>query len=363
MKAAIRFRSVLLFGFLFVFQAAFRFALADAASQLWSRYVIGPILALAMVVWIAALAELPGGAVTRLRIWFLLSWSLSLGLGIPALFDNPGVARLTMGNDSAIQNSLIWAPQGVGEYTIYSAFAICVGPIFAVTQLMTGVKRWIGYTALMLGAASVILSTFSMAATLLVAGLLAVLAVGVITTDRGTRKVRLAFIGGLVALMPSLYILSNANEQTDFVIQKVSNLVTGISNRGLAQGDETERGSWFVEEMGTFLENPLLGHSFDNSLSIEHGHSSLSNGLVLFGFLGSMLWFATLWQAFRTIRSGLTQAIDRHALQISAALFIAAGILNPSWHASGILIPLFALIIPEGYKGDTDGKYVQRLVQ
>lgn len=363
MKAAIRFRSVLLFGFLFVFQATFRFALADAASELWSRYVIGPILVLAMVVWIAALAELGSGAVSRLKVWFLLTWSLSLALGIPTLINNPGVARLTMGNDLAIQNSLIWAPRGVGEYTVYSAFAICIGPIFAVTQMMTGVKRWIGYMGLILGVVAVLLSTFTMAATLLVAGILAALFVGVITTRSGTRKVRLAFIGGLVALMPSLYILSDANEQTDFVIQKVSNLVTGISHRGLAQGDETQRGSWFVEEMEAFKEKPLLGYSFKNTLDIEHGHSSLSNGLVLFGLLGSMLWFATLWQAFRAIRSGLTQAIDRHALLISAALFTVAGILNPSWHASGILIPLFALIIPAGYNGGADGKYDQRWVQ
>lgn len=346
-NAVIRFRHVLLFGSLFVFQAAFRFALADTDISAWNRYVVGPTLALVLLLWIAALTELRNGAIARLKFWFLTTWSLSLALGIPALFNNPGVTRLTMGNDFAIQNSLIWAPLGVGEYTVYSAFAICVGPLFAIAEQHIGAKRWFGIAAVISAMVAVLLSTFSMAATLMVAGFLATMVVGVITSNKITRKVRLVLTVGLFSLMPTLFVLSNTWEQTDFVTKKITNLVLGVSQTGLAQGDESERGNWFVDEIEAFGKRPLMGYSPGNTSRVEHGHSSLSNSLVLFGFLGSMLWFGAIWIAFRTIRTGLDKAIDRHALLISALLFLVAGVLNPSWHSPTILMALFTLIIPE----------------
>lgn len=347
-RAFFRFRIVFLFGFLFILQAAFRFAVAPETDAQWFRYVIGPILVLIPFLWIAALAELGRGALARLRFWFLITWGLSIGLGIPALFGNPGVARLTMGGGLAPQNMAIWAPLGVGEYTVYTAFAICIAPIFSATERMKGMARWVGYSALSAGAVAVLLSTFTMAAALLVIGMVASLVASALTSRHHiTRKVRLLLLTLILVVIPSLYGLFTTWEPTSFVITKINSLAMGVSAQGLAKGDETERGGWFVEELTTFQKRPLLGYASEPTSQIEHGHSSFSNSLVLFGLIGSLLWYIAMWKAFRMSHAGLTHSIDRKMLLISTLLLLASGVLNPSWHSPGILVSLFALTIPD----------------
>jgi len=161
------------------------------------------------------------------------------------------------------------------------------------------------------------------------------------------RKVRLILLAGILAVMPSLYVMSTSWEQTNFVIDKMTSLVTGVSSSGLSQGDETERGAWFVSEMDSFWQKPLLGHSPGPTSEIEFGHSSLSNGLVLFGLLGSSIWLLALFRAYRRIRCYLVTVHDRHTLLLSSLMVVASGVLNPTWHSPGVVVTLFALVIPE----------------
>ena len=340
-----RFRFSFFLGFAFIVQAAIRFALGGAGKQYWDRYVVSPSIILIFLLWVSALGELGEGLSTRMRTSFILFWGISLSLGIPALFNNPGVLRLTMGNTYFLQNAAIWAPQGVGEYTTYSAYAICAGPMLTLIQGMPGPKRVIGYIVLAGGMLSVLLCTLSMAAFLLAIGFLSACIFGIISSKGITRRGRVVFLFALVGLLPTLAGISSNWSQTTFVIDKISNLVSGISTQGLSRGDETERGSWFSEELETFAKNPLIGHGVSADIENEHGHSSLSNGLVLFGLLGSLLWISCLGMAFWTIWKGITSKTEKYGHIIVVSLLFGAGVLNPSWHSSGIVISIFALIM------------------
>jgi hypothetical protein len=146
--------------------------------------------------------------------------------------------------------------------------------------------------------------------------------------------------------MPAIFAISSTLTQTSFVVEKVTSLATGLWTVGLEQGDETERGAWFVQEMTVFTEQPIFGHASGANPEVEEGHSSLSNSLVLFGLFGSGLWFLAMWKTFRIIRADLTQAGAVNVFLIGALLLVLAGILNPSWYSPSILISFLLLTVP-----------------
>jgi hypothetical protein len=342
--------STFLLGFIFLTQAAFRFAHDDKASALWHTFFWGPLFAILLLLWIAAFTELGSDAVHRLRRWVSFSWCISLAVGLPSLITHPGVARLTMGNPSAVKYAAIWAPLGVGEYSVYTALAICLGPLFVTLHHLKGLWRWIALPLLCLAATAVLLSTFTMASACLVLSLSSILLVWAMG-DRGWSRILRTFlllfmVLLLVVMFPLLYDRAKKIPQAEFVVTKVERLFYGISKAGLERGDETERGKMFTDEMRSFVEEPFFGYIPGVTGQKGHGHSSLSNSLVLFGLFGALLWFAALFEVFRNSQRNTMDSLDRHALWISWGVLILGGILNPLWHSTAVLCSLFALTLP-----------------
>ena len=345
-RAFVRFWPTFLIAFIFVIQAAFRFAYGDDTKALWSTFVVGPLLSLAFLLCIASLAELGEDVVHRLRCWLLFAWCASIAVGLPILIMKPGVARLTMGNPLAQQNAAIWAPYGVGEYHVYTSLAICLGPLLVVALQLNNLWKWVGILLLCMSAAAVLFSTFTMAAAVLVFCFFASLVIWA-NVGRGVLRIlRILLVLVPVVLLPLLYSEAKNYPQTEFITSKLERLYKGISTAGLAKGDETTRGKMFMKEMETFSKEPFLGLTSGSLIMKSHGHSSLTNSLVLFGVLGAALWCAALYKVFRDSLRNTEESIIRRAIWIGWLALLGCGILNPIWHSASALSALFALTLP-----------------
>jgi hypothetical protein len=360
-SAFMRFRVAFVFGFIFLVQASVRFAYADNAMELWHTFFWGPLLALAFLLWIGAYAELGGDAVRQFRRLLLFGWCISLAVGLPSLLENPGVARTTMGNEFASENAAIWAPYGVGEYSVYTTAAICLVPLFSIAYRLRGGVRWLGLFLLCVVASAVILSTFTMASLLLLLSVFGLL-LGWVRMARGwSRLWRSVFACCVVALLLFLYSFASSIPQSNAIILKADRLFTGILTTGLARGDETGRGSMFVDEMETFANEPFLGFLPHIAGKTGYGHSSLSNSLVLFGFFGAALWVVALWSVFKSCLCHADTLLERDALYFSWLALFFGGILNPMWHITATLGGLFALTLPATQKRHECDRYDRRL--
>lgn len=346
-RAFVRFRVVFLLGFLFLAQAYIRFAFETShRGELVHAYITGPVLTFTLLLWIAALSELGDATVQRMRSLLLLGWCLSLAVSLPVLIANPGVARLTMGNRDELVNAARWAPFGVAEYTGYTTMAICICPLFGVAARMGRLARGVALTLVLLTILAILFSTFTMASAMAVLGLVAMLATWVAQGRGPSRVLRLLAIFIVIPVVPTLFVLANNFEQTRFVVTKVERLAKNISSKGLSKGDETARGAWFTHEMNTFADEPFLGYIPGTTGERGHGHSSLSNSLVIFGLFGTLLWVATLGSIFRNAFRFSRDGLARLILAIAWTIFVLSGILNPIWYACETLAALFALTLP-----------------
>lgn len=345
-RAFERFWVSFLCGFIFLLQAALRFVHADNASNLWYAWFVGPFIALVFLLWIAALAELGYSSIRRLRFWLLYGWCISLAVGLPILIQHPGIARSTMGNINAFKNAVIWALYGVGEYNVYTSLSICFGPLFFVSQKLKPLWRWPAIILISLSSAAVLVSTFTMASVALMLSFFGTLLVWTKAGHGFLRIIRLVLVLLPFVFLPLLYTQAKNFSQTEFVVSKVERLYQGISKKGLAKGDETNRAKMFMNEMRTIANEPFLGYIPGVCGQRGHGHSSFANLLVLFGFFGAALWVVALLNVFRDFLKNKRDFTDRYALWISLLIFILCGILNPIWHAPAALGALFALTLP-----------------
>ncbi len=346
-QAFLRFRMVFLLGLLFLTQALIRFLFVpDHPMDLVHTYVVGPLLTFCFLLWFAALSELGDPVIDRMRSWLLIGWCLSFAVSLPVLISNPGVARLTMGNPNQVANAARWAPYGVAEYTGYTTIAICLSPLLGALGHMSRLLRWPSFLLVMLAVLAVLFSTFTMASAMAVLSLGAMLLVWSIAGRGPARVLRFLVVIMMAALVPTLFVLANSFEQTKFVVEKTERLTRNISNKGLSKGDETERGAWFTNEMSAFAEEPFLGYIPGTTGMRGHGHSSLSNSLVLFGLFGTLLWIGTLLKVFRDSFEHARGRYDRHILLACWTVFILSGVLNPIWYSCAALAALFALTLP-----------------
>jgi len=346
-RALVRLRVALILGFLFLLQAAIRFIdVPDHPFDLYQTFFIAPLIALFIIVWIAALAELGEESVYRLRCWVLFGWCLSIAVSVPILIKYPGLARELMSGGNDAVKSADWSPYGVGTYGDYSTIGICLGPLFAVTRRMTFSWRWIALPLISLTALAVLFSTFTMAATMLTLSFVCMLLTWVIAGRGAMRMLRLMMILFPLALLPLFYVEAQKYEQTQFIVKKVERLSQGISNKGLAKGDETARGKWFMDEMESFADEPFFGFIPGVTGQRGHGHSSLSNSLVLFGLFGALLWAAALYKIFKESLNGTRDHFERYVLGVAWLVFILSGILNPIWHSPVALVAMVGLTLP-----------------
>jgi hypothetical protein len=349
-----RYKLVLLFGFLFLLQGAYRFASESYKPEMsWHTFFKGPALALMFLIWVGALSELGERTVRRFRTWFLFCWCISLALGVPVLLTHLGVARLTMGNVHEAQNAAKWAPYGVGEYAVYNSMAICLAPLYILaTRQMKGILRPIAMILVCLGGIAVYSATFAMASILATLSITALLLVGIINAKGFGRMVRISAVGILIFMAPLLYIQARQLPQTEFLIEKLERISKGVEKKGLEKGDVTARGGLFMADIRGFMESPIIGYIPGVIGYRDHGHSSLGNSLTHFGLFGTALWVIVMLKLYQDGRRHAVSTMEVYGVRIAWIVLVLGGIPNPTWHSTPILITLFALTVSVRRKAD-----------
>jgi hypothetical protein len=349
-----RYKLVLLFSFLFLLQAAFRFAHEDRVAEVsWHTFFKGPSLALINLIWIGAFSELGERAVRRFRSWFLLGWCTSLALGVPVLIKHLGVARLTMGSAKANQNAAIWAPYGVGEYSVYTSMAVCLAPLYTLAVLQRNlIIRWISLILICLAGMSVIISTFAMASILITLSFAGVLLIGIKSSRGFSRLLRIMVVGSIILMAPVLYFQARQFPQTAFLVEKLERIQKGVTKSGLEKGDSTSRGRLFLADINGFMESPIVGYIPGIMGNRDHGHSSLANSLTLFGLFGTTLWVFVMYWLYRDGRRYAGSQMEVNGVQIAWIVLLLGGIPNPTWHSPAVLSALFALTVSTRKKAD-----------
>lgn len=301
----------------------------DPQPDYLHRLVVSPATCVALWLAILLLREEFPGSVEAVRWACLAILGLSLGMGIPLLIREPGIARMTMGNPEAGLFAARLFPRGVTNYSWYTpaaiAFPVIANWLFARRRGRTG--RMIGWGLLLASSAAVLLSTFTMAAILLAVGLLFWLALLLIKERKG-RTAAAIVLAAIVILLPTLLILGRQVGGTAFIINKATDLAQGILREGILAGDSTGRTRMFAETMRTFGRNPVFGSWGLESGAFVGGHSSWADTLALQGLPVMALWLAFLSPSWRRRRPVLSAAQGTAGGTMSWVLLAAGGVLN-----------------------------------
>ncbi len=298
-----------------------------------------------VALWISIIVLRTGfpKAVEPVRWISLLVLGVSLGMGIPLLLEKPGIARLTMGNPMADVYAAELYPKGVTNYSWYTPVAFAF-PVLANWIYKSSVKRWlkiIGWGLLSAAAIATILSTFTMAMFLLIAGIVGWLALTALTaTSRWVRGFVALILFVMLLSFPTLYFFGKMFEATQFSVQKATRIFTGAFEVGLLDADETGRTVMFVDTMETFFKYPLFGAwGLAEGDYYVGGHSSWADTLAWQGIFGMMLWLAFLSPSWRRGKNCWSVEDGVAGGTLSWILVGVGGILNPTLHSSiGLLL-------------------------
>lgn len=292
-----------------------------------------------MMVWIGVviLRILFPESLEYVRWIALIVLGASLGMGIPLLIQQPGIARLTAGNPIPEYNDLTLYLSGVANYSWYTPVALAWPSIanWLYHKSHGQVTNIVGWGLLVVASIAVILSTLSMALFLLGLGIVLWFILAAVTS--GTRTDRWIAAGVLLALLvalPSLYYLGLNYDATTFSISKLTRLTEGTLTYGIGIGDETGRVDLFTKTMETFFDAPIFGAwGFETRYYFIGGHSSWADTLALYGIVGLILWLGFLSPSWRKRQQPLSISAGVAGGTLSWFLFIIGGILNPTFNS------------------------------
>ncbi len=316
-------------GLLYVVTGTIRYII-DPLSTLFQNLVTSG--AVCVILWVVMLILRKGfpEAVETIRWLTLIVLGVSLGIGLPLLIEQPGIARLTMINPVYAEK---FYSRGVANYSWYTPVAITFPMI--VNWLYINKRRLIpkviGWSCLLAASAATLFSTFTMAIGLLIWGALSWLILVILMAKR--KKSRLiAIILIVISLIsfPTLFYWGSEFEATQFAVSKTTSMIEGISSQGMVEGDMTGRARMFVDTIDTFLRNPIFGLWGIETNFFIGGHSSWADILGSQGLFGLFLWLIFLSPSFRRGNELLSIENGIAGGTISWILLAVGGILNPT---------------------------------
>ncbi|MEM4360237.1 MAG: hypothetical protein QXT45_06875 [Candidatus Bilamarchaeaceae archaeon] len=295
--------------------------------------------AICIMVWMTVLLVRKGfpEAVEPIRWLVLITLGVSLGMGIPLLLAEPGIARLTMGNPMEDIYAAEFYPRGVANYSWYTFVAITF-PVISNWLYNTSLCLWlkiIGWACLLAASAATVFSTFTMASVLLVFGALGWLGLVAFTTKGSTSRwvASVLFLTALVGL-PTLVVIGSEFEATRFAVFKAKRLFEGALAVGMLEADETGRTQMFVDTIKSFLRNPFFGGwGLDPNFYIG-GHSSWADTLGTQGVFGLFLWMGFLFPSLRRGKKPFSVKTGTAGGTLSWILLFAGGVLNPTFSSA-----------------------------
>lgn len=318
---------------------------AEPRPLIFQNFILAALLNIMYLLAIILIKKVMPRALDPVRFLTLIVSGASLAVAIPLMVSEPGIMRdlQTMQSASASTVNISgYILQGVGNYTIYYAFAI--GAPMIANWLYRQPRRlitYVGWCALILTSITVILSTLALAVTLLAIGM-SVWVVLVIIKSRRIWILFASFLGAmiLIPLMPLLFETAEDIEATAFVINKVTDTIEGVTESGVVEGDASGRGLLLEVSLESFAFSPFIGSWGVREEFFSGGHSSWVDSLVLFGIFGTLFYVIYLSPAWAR-RKPLSISDGAAGGTISWVLCMAAGVLNNTFYFSTILVVLW----------------------
>ncbi len=260
---------------------------------------------------------------------------------IPTLWSQPALARIIMGVAATPEMIAEAGVASVGQYGYYTGLAIVLPIIVTRAVVSNGTKAialWIIAGAI---AFAVSIATFMGAILLMFLGLV-ILGIFHITYAKSSIKTLLLYVGAVAVLVVTSMSVLGEIEQVSYVADKATNQFSGIKDRGIKEGDVTERSDLFGLSFNTFLENPLLGvgpvTNRENPILFTKigGHSSWLDQLAEYGMLGFCFYILFIGLVIRRITKSFLLEKKISDIKIcclgqltSCFLFILGGIYDP----------------------------------
>ena len=347
-RTARTFFPTILAGSVFIALAIIRLSPFFGDKIVLSSFIIYPGMILLFLTTLVALKSTNDGMLRRVQSIVFVVWTLSLGLGIPTLLRNPSAARQLTSQSGDFVNTG-YEMSGIGNFSAYAGYAIAF-PIllnFAIRE-RSGLRRRIYLGLLLMGAASVFLSSFAMASFILMVSVFMYFMAGILLADKKSMiyAISLSALLGIAMTWRGEFRSLSAIEK---VQSKIGSIFGGIAKSGLIEGEPTSRMYWLSLELRSFSESPITGYTPANDktpLPIFY-HSSLGDFLSLFGLPISLLWIWVLFVYFRFAINGTRDRLKRFGKLISIIIFIASGIMNPVWNNPIIVMGMAVFFLPE----------------
>ncbi len=347
-RTARTFFPAILAGSAFIALAIIRLSAFFGDKIVLSSFIVYPGMILLFLTTLVALKNTNDRMLYRVQSIVFVVWTLSLGLGIPMLLRNPSAARQLTSQSGDFANTG-YEMSGVGNFSAYAGYAIAF-PIllnFAIRE-SSRLRRRIYLGLLLMGAASVFLSSFAMASFILMASVLMYLMAGLLLAEKKSIVYAIS-LSALLGIAMTWRGESRSLNALEKVQNKIGSIFGGIAKSGLIEGEPTNRMYWLSLEIKSFSESPITGYTPANNktpLPIFY-HSSLGDLLSLFGLPISFLWFGVLFAYFEFAINGTRDRLKRFGKLISIIVFIAAGILNPVWNNPTIIMGMAVFFLPE----------------
>jgi hypothetical protein len=273
----------------------------------------------------------------RILQWTVILLGLAILPSLPLLHANPGIARPLATGDETYTAYFGYNPEimrdGVGSFSLYTIIAISSPCWIGLIPGLSSRGKIAMVAALGALMAAVALSTFTMAAGLLLGGV-CICAVGApfVVRSRHRWPAILTAAVLLFLLPPAISCLHEESEAFTFVYDKTLRLLDDFSQAGLLKGDTTGRAEAFLESLDSFQKNPLWGVGFGVREGVSGGHCSLVDHWAVFGLLGYWPWF--LLQAYCTWIPASKWLVNRRDLTafsstVSWGLYWVASASNP----------------------------------
>jgi hypothetical protein len=262
-------------------------------------------------------------------------------LAIPTLIAHPMIAKVTLVDAETAKAMALY---GVGSFHLYNANTLLIPFILCLAFTFRGWRRILLIICAVTIAIAVAVSTYMMAAVLLLTG---GALTGFLAVWYGRRRYlpyMLVACVCLVLVLPRLHSALTALEAYEMMTGRMGRTVAAVTTEGVVSADDSTRAERILTSASTFAEHPFLGvgpfsyadaHSADPQdmgVSIG-GHSSWMDHLAEYGIIGFICYLLFVFligkRVLRPLISGRAPTPIQMALGVLYVLYLIGGVVNP----------------------------------
>lgn len=191
--------------------------------------------------------------------WFFIIINLAnCIISLPNLFDdNVWISRRITSGEATDEEITFARLSGICNYSYYMLQAVLVPFILEFIKIRENslFQKLIIFSSVVVILIVVLMSTYFAAFLNL---LLIMLIYATYNIKKNGLKILTIITIISIATVTSFNSISK-NETFMYVIEKFERMTNGVSNKGLIEGDETERGKLTINSINTFKKNPIMG--------------------------------------------------------------------------------------------------------